>query len=376
VLHDLRAERVAAQVRISLERRLRDAQRLESLGVLAGGIAHDFNNILTAIMGNVELAILEPDLEPATRAGLEQAFKGAQRAAELTRQLLAFAGRGQFLMHPLDLNTLVLELCDSMQRTPSIAVELDLAPDLPAVEADEAQLRQLIASLLANAVEALEPQHRAGQLLVRTRAVSLSRPELQALGLPESLAPHLFVQLRVEDNGHGMDRATLARIFDPFFSTRFLGRGLGLAAARGIVRAHQGALQVLSEPGLGTNVLVWLPIAPQPTPQTRPGRTGSVLVVGAQSATWEGFVQQLTPLGFTPIFLDTTTEALARISAGLPDLAAALLVEELPPVERTRLADAMGALHPGAILLSLGGIVGTQDTQIAAAIQALLRLEP
>lgn len=376
VLHDLRAERVAAQERIALERRLREAQRMESLGVMAGGIAHDFNNILTAVLGNTELALLDASLGPNTRQGLEQVVTGVQRAAELTRQMLAFTGRGHLLMRSTDLNALIINLGGTLQAMVphSGSLRTELEPTLPPVEADEAQLQLLLLNLVANASEALEPS-QAGLITLRTR---LAQADQNAGGAPVQgapLPPGSYVQLIVEDTGRGMDRATVARSVDPFFSTKFLGRGLGLAAVQGIVRAHHGALHVASEPAVGTRISVWLPIAGQAElPRVgRPGRTGSALIVGAEPEAQEQLGELLPQLGLTPIFLTSGKEALARLSAGLADLAATLVQSSLPATEQEHVAAAIAALYPGTALLQLGAETGgLGGPVIVAALQALL----
>lgn len=261
MLHDLREERRAAQERITLERKLQEAQRLESLGVLAAGIAHDFNNILTSILGNADLALLSPSLDQSAHESLEAVVAGAQRAAELTRQMLAYAGKGQLLTRPTDLNRLIKAYEETLRGAagPRTRLAIVLSDPLPPVDADPAQLRQALLNLVANAGEAIETARPAGQITLRTAVEQLDRAALGALLNGAELPAGPYVRLTVEDNGWGMDRATLARIFEPFFSTKFLGRGLGLAAVQGIVRVHLGAMQVESTPGVGTQCSVWLP---------------------------------------------------------------------------------------------------------------------
>lgn len=267
------------------EEALRQAQKHESLGVLAGGIAHDFNNLLTAILGNCNLASLS--LAPASpvQGFLEQIEKASLRAAELTRQMLAYAGRGRLTSQELDLNGLVMEVGQLLPLAiaKKARIRLDLAPLLPEIQADPAQLRQAVLSLVTNAAESLDGQE-AGTITLRTWERTLDHPESPTARSTEGataastgpilpLAPGRYVILEVADTGCGMTQATLDRIFDPFFTTKFAGRGLGLSALLGILRGHGGSLQVASEPGRGTAMELFLPVLPpsapyDPDPQT------------------------------------------------------------------------------------------------------------
>ncbi|HEU4328211.1 MAG TPA: PAS domain S-box protein, partial [Roseiflexaceae bacterium] len=236
-------ERSHAEVeRRRLEQKLQETQRLESLGVLAGGIAHDFNNILAGIMGYAELALM--DLEPTSEAhtAVGQIKAGARRAADLTNQMLAYAGKGRFVVRPVQLNSVVREMIELARGTASHhgAVQIDLAESLPQIEADITHIRQIVLNLLVNAAEALGPD--GGSITVETSTETLTATDLQSLTLGGDAVPGRYVCLTVRDTGGGMDAETLVRIFDPFFTTKFTGRGLGLAAVHGIVRSHRGLL--------------------------------------------------------------------------------------------------------------------------------------
>ena len=266
MMQDITERRRAEEQRLALERKMLETQRLESIGVLAGGIAHDFNNLLTAILGNAGLALLELPPKSNTYATVERIVRAAEQAADLTKQMLAYSGRGHFLIRPLDLNTIIAESRSLIDTSIGMDVELryDLAHTLPAVEADAAQIRQVLLNLVLNAAEAINDQ--AGVIELHTTAVSAAQAGLAQLDLaPEQIAEE-YVLLRVSDTGGGMDAETRTRMFDPFFSTKFTGRGLGLAAVLGIVRGHHGGLRVQSEPGRGTIVTVLLPSMRQ-TPQ-------------------------------------------------------------------------------------------------------------
>ncbi len=242
---------------------MRQTQKLESLGVLAGGIAHDFNNLLTGILGNASIAL--DDLGPGSpaRAPIESVISASERAAQLAQQMLAYSGKGRFVLEQIDLSARVRETLPLIKTSIPTTVELrlDLAEHLPVVEADASQVQQLIMNIIINAAEAV-PEGRAGTVTIVTRPESIAADiKNQDDGNHGEPSPGRYVLLEVTDNGSGMDEHTKARIFDPFFTTKFTGRGLGLAAALGIVRGHRGAIQVISAPGQGTTFRVLLPAA-------------------------------------------------------------------------------------------------------------------
>jgi PAS domain S-box-containing protein len=237
-----------------LEQQLQQADKLDSLGVLAGGIAHDFNNLLVGIMGNVSLALdILPESSPV-RGMLEDSVIASERAALLTRQLLAYAGKGQFKLEPIDLSALVRDTRQLVRANIPSHVDLKLFLDenLPVVKGDLAQLQQVVMNLVINAAESVDPS-KPGQVRVHTARCHVTGPGALA---------ELYVMLKVEDDGCGMSPETVSRIFEPFFTTKFTGRGLGLAAVQGIVRSHNGSLQVESAPGKGSTFIILLPADP------------------------------------------------------------------------------------------------------------------
>ncbi len=246
--------------RKKFERELQETQKLESLGLLAGGIAHDFNNLLTGIIGNASLAYSEASVGDPLRMQLRAVLQAGERAAFLTRQLLAYAGRGRFVTETIDLGDLVEEISTLLRTSIPKTVELKLypAPDLPLVEADPAQIQQVVMNLVINGAEAIG-ENVTGTVEIRTSLRHITALETAEFFRPEQAAGGTFVQLEVTDTGSGMDQATMAHIFDPFFTTKFTGRGLGLAAVQGIVKGHGGAIRVYSTPGHGTTFLVLLP---------------------------------------------------------------------------------------------------------------------
>ena len=234
------------------------AQKLESLGVLAGGIAHDFNNLLSSILGHSELGLAELDADSPAADSFRAIGKGAERASDLTQQLLAYAGKGTVLVEPVDLSALVADVVDLIRVSiaKGIVLNLDLAPELPPIIADATQVRQVAMNLLLNAAEAIPER---GEIDITTGSSNVSQEEIDDSLHHQETVPGDFIFVRVSDDGQGMDEATLARIFDPFFSTKFTGRGLGLAGVLGIVRGHRGLLQVQSRPRTGTTFTVHLP---------------------------------------------------------------------------------------------------------------------
>jgi PAS domain S-box-containing protein len=246
------------------ERRL-EARQQESLGVLAGGLAHDFNNLLTTILGYTTLAAMDLPRGAAQLSFLNQVELAAQRAAHLCRQLLAYAGRGRFVVGAVDLSAVVRASAAQfdLSLAPNGKVTFRLADDLPPVLADAEQLTQIVVALVSNACEALGDAE--AEVVVSTARVWLGRHELCGMVPGANPAEGEYVRLEVVDNGCGMDAATRARIFEPFFSTKFTGRGLSLPAVLGIARSHGGAVQVESEPGRGSIFRVLLPAAGERT---------------------------------------------------------------------------------------------------------------
>jgi two-component system cell cycle sensor histidine kinase/response regulator CckA len=269
-----------------IEEQLQHTQKLESLGILAGGVAHDFNNLLTGIMGNASLLLDSTAIQSPNRRLLDEVVKAAERAADLTRQLLAYAGKGRFVMKTVSFSDLVREISGLIQTSipKHVQLRLQLADDLPGVEADPGQLQQIVMNLVINGAEAIAPE--GGSVLVRTGVQQVDQDYIQTISSAgELLRPGAYVSLEVHDTGSGMSEATIARIFDPFFTTKFTGRGLGLSAVLGIVRAHRGALKVYSQPGRGSTFKLLFPASANPSaglpiaPQRDLAGAGTVIVV-------------------------------------------------------------------------------------------------
>jgi PAS domain S-box-containing protein len=262
---------IALVIDLTDRRKLQQARserlRLQSIGLLAGGMAHNLNNILTGVIGNASLLAEHRLVEPGSRAAslVSEIVQAGERAASLTAQLLAYAGRGRFLVSPTNLGDIIQGVIGRIRRSlsPDIQLTVDVDVELPRVLADASQIRHVVEALIENAIEAVEGRvDGAVTIAARVEWVG-DGAVLSRLGEP--LPNGRYCVLEVRDNGAGMDSNTLAHAFDPFFSTKFPGRGLGLAAVSGIVRAAEGAIQVSSSPGLGSAFQVYLPNAPTTT---------------------------------------------------------------------------------------------------------------
>jgi len=258
--------RHAEEERLIFERRMQQTQKLESLGVLAGGIAHDFNNLLMVILGNADLALSKSPAESPVREFINNIDMAAQQAADLANQMLAYSGKGRFLIEPIDLSRLVQEMGHLLASVISkrATVRYRLAGELPSVHADATQIRQVVMNLITNASDAIDDQE--GVISIATGVVEIAAPGSAARSSGPPLPQGTYAFIEVSDTGSGMDPATQARIFDPFYTTKQTGRGLGLASVLGIVRGHHGEIRIASNPGQGTTFTVLLPAAPVKPP--------------------------------------------------------------------------------------------------------------
>ncbi len=310
------------------EARARHVQKLESIGVLAGGIAHDFNNLLHVVLGNADLARLHLAADSMAREHLDEVVRATQRAADLAQQLLAYSGRGAVETRQLDLSCEVRELATLLRTalTKQGTLVWELAVDLPAITADPTQIRQVVMNLITNASDSLG--EGAGTIALRTGTVADG---------DEVPGPGQFVYLEVVDNGCGMDTGTLQRIFDPFFSTKFTGRGLGLSAVMGIVESHGGHIRIRTAPAEGTTFRVLFP-ATAGDANTPPRRIsgadwrghGTVLVIEDEDEVREVVGRMLERLGFHVIAAQDGVAALERLDEHDGSVAAVLLDLSMP----------------------------------------------
>jgi two-component system, cell cycle sensor histidine kinase and response regulator CckA len=383
------------------------AQRLESIGLLAGGIAHDFNNLLTGILGQASLALALLPADSPARTPINKAAGAAGRAADLTRQLLAYAGRGAFRVETLAVNDLIIENIGLLETVlpKGVRLQLDLDPELPAIEGDRGQVQQVLMNLVLNAGEAVG--EGSGRVAIRT-ATHWERPgagpstirgdeppsgdALPVVGREARdpigpgpatpgrandpawsshpapgpandpawsgrPAPGRYVVLEVTDTGTGMPPETVARIFEPFFSTKGDGRGLGLSATLGIIRSHAGALSVESQPGVGTRFRVLFPVAAGRMPSSgiaaaddRPsepgGRRSRVLVVDDEPAVREATVDMLEAAGHEVLTAVDGRDGVACFAAHRGEIDVVLLDMKMPGMDGEQALQAMRRLDP------------------------------
>jgi two-component system cell cycle sensor histidine kinase/response regulator CckA len=347
---DITEQKRAERERRHLEAQVQHMQKLESLGVLAGGIAHDFNNLLTGILGNAELALMDLPATSPVRESLADIERAAVRASDLCRQMLAYSGRGRFVIEILDLSEIVTEMAHMLEVSISKKVRLtyNLMDDVPPVEADATQLRQIILNLITNASEAIGAE--SGEISLAVGVMECDRSYLSGAFIDEALPAGTYSYLEVTDAGSGMDEETIAKIFDPFFSTKFTGRGLGLSAVLGIIRSHRGAIKVESEPGRGTRFRVLLPaveggsILKRDKSSVSPSWRGHglVLLVDDEDAVRTVAGDMLRRAGFDVVTAKDGREALAVFEDRLEEIVLVLLDLTMPDLDG---AETLRELH-------------------------------
>jgi PAS domain S-box-containing protein len=364
---DITEQKRAEERQRELDRSLLERQKLKSLGVLAGGIAHDFNNLLTGVLGNANLARLDLPEDSPAQPCLSEIEEAARRAADLCRQMLAYAGHGRFVVVDVDLNTTVKECARLLGVSISNSCVLDyqLGATLPCVHADPSQLQQMIINLVTNASEAIGD--RKGVITITTQPHTIAPDIPDTRGPLPPPPPGEYVCFEVKDDGCGMDAATLARVFDPFFTTKFTGRGLGLPAVLGIVRSHNGSIHLESEPGRGTTVRVLLPAtrtdaAPAAVvpPNERPARLGSALVVDDEPAVRVIASRFLSRLGFSVDQANDGEAGVACFKAAAATIDLVLLDLSMPQLNGEAALRMMREIRPDAKILLMSGYT-TQD---------------
>jgi PAS domain S-box-containing protein len=322
-----------------LEEQLRQAQKLESLGVLAGGVAHDFNNLLVGILGNASLALENLSANNPARSMLRDVIAASETASHLTRQLLAYAGKGRFVVEPVDLSDLIRQITTLVQASipKNVQLRLELQNRLPCVEGDLSQLQQLVMNLVINGAEAI-PEGRRGTMTIVTGVEDVDRDYIQSALTSSEINPGQYVTLEVQDSGIGMTEDVISRIFDPFFTTKFTGRGLGLAAVLGIVRGHKGAIKVYSTPGQGTTFRLLFPatdeaVQPVPDQTSEEERRGSemVLVIDDESVVRRTAKAMLERYGYTVVLAENGQEGVDLFRV-LADKVAVVLLDMTMPV--------------------------------------------
>ena len=361
--------RQAEEQRRHLETQFQQAQKLESLGVLAGGIAHDFNNLLTAVLGNLNLAQFK--VEPGSPAlpFLENAERTVLKASDLTRQMLAYSGKGKFVVQPQDLNQVVQELANLLHVSVSkkAVLQLELAPDLPWIEADGVQLQQVVMNLVTNASEALGDAE--GTIAITTGLEILDADRIAADFPTQEMGPGPHVTLEVRDSGAGMRPEVLARIFDPFFTTKPTGRGLGLSAMRGILKGHRAGLAIQSEVGRGSTFTAYFPAAPglaspvlPPEPAAPEGlMSGRILLVDDEAVILDTLCPALEAMGLSVVVARDGLEAVSRFRESPEAFDLVLMDLTMPRMDGREAFRIMKAIRPAIQVVLSSGYQGQES---------------
>jgi two-component system cell cycle sensor histidine kinase/response regulator CckA len=360
---DISDRKRAEDEKRKLEAQMQHAQRLQSLGILAGGLAHDFNNLLTVVLGNARMALL--DLPPGSPVvdQLAEIETATSRAAELTSQMLAYAGKGRFTVQVVSLSRLAAETANLLRTVISkkITIHLDLESEIHPIQADPAQIRQVVMNLITNAAEAIGDD--GGMVRVATGVVEADRAYLSNTWFDDQLPAGRYVYLEVRDTGCGMSPETQAQIFDPFFTTKFTGRGLGLAAVIGIVRAHHGTLKVSSELGAGSAFRLLFPASDKPEESSgsvtanapEPGRQGTILVVDDEMGMRHLARAILERAGYKVLTAGDGGEALHVLRRYVAEVAAVVVDLTMPVMTGEETAAEMRKIRRGLpIILSSG----------------------
>jgi PAS domain S-box-containing protein len=350
---------------------LREAQKLESLGVLAGGIAHDFNNLLVGILGNAGLALDELAPESPARELVREIELTGKRAAELAHQMLAYSGRGRFLVEPLDLNKLIQEMSHllrvSVQK--GAILRYNFSPGLPAIEADPTQIRQIVMNLVINASDAIGDS--TGIVTISTGLMHASADYLYESHVATNLKEADYVFLEVSDTGAGMAADVKAKIFDPFFTTRFTGRGLGLAVVLGVIRGHGGSIKVYSEPGHGSTFKVLLPALAGASPAAiasaeEEGRwraSGLVLMVDDDETVRAVTRRALQAAGLTVLSAHDGRQGVEVFRQHQDDIALVLMDLTMPQMGGAEAFREIRAIKPGAKVILMSGYNEQETTE-------------
>ncbi|HOK08959.1 MAG TPA: PAS domain S-box protein [Candidatus Hydrogenedens sp.] len=346
IARDISDRRKAEEERKQLEAQILHTQKLESLGVLAGGIAHDFNNILVGILGNAELVLARLPEDSPLRIYLRRIEESAQRAGELTKQMLAYSGKGTITQKPMNLSEQAEEMAPLLSAIVSkkATIEYHLPKEVPAIQGDASQIHQVIMNLITNASEALGDVK--GSIDVSVKVVDLTEEQIKKGGFLENVPAGKYVCLKVSDTGCGMTPDVLVKVFDPFFTTKFTGRGLGLATVLGIVRSHRGTIRVESELGRGTTVEVYFPVAKIITENNLAENSqlgkqglktsqyvGKILLVDDEESVLQVAEETISYLGFQVILARNGKEALEKVYQHKDDLKGVVLDVTMPELD-------------------------------------------
>ncbi len=366
---DISDRKRAEEERRQFELGMQDAQRLESLGILAGGIAHDFNNLLVVILGNADLALMDVEPHAPYRESIEQIKLAAKRASELANQMLIYSGGGMHAAELLDLNELVAGMGNLLRVSISkkVVLNYECGDEAPFINADASQMRQVVMNLIMNASEAIGDRH--GTVTVRTGGVQLGQEIAYRTFIGEDLPQGRYVSLEVADTGPGIEASARSKLFDPFYTTKFAGRGLGLAAVLGIVRAHGGAIEVRSQVNRGSTFRILLPaaeasVAARPEDRGSQGRDspggGKILVVDDEEGVRDVAKGMLEREGFSVITAEDGREAVRIFPSVSEEIDAVLLDLSMPHMDGAEVLREMRRLCPEVkVILCSGYMEGT-----------------
>lgn len=362
-LADIDERKQLDRKRQAAEQLAMQAERSEGLSLLAGGVAHDLNELLQTLIGNAELALDEVAVGSTAEGYVGNVLRVGRQAGELCAQLLAYAGHGRYVMQALDLNDLLRSGGDVLRliaRRQKVELKLELAGAEVVCDADPIQLKQVLANLVKNACEASEP---GGVVVARVLTVDLETDDLDAVLPIGAGMPGRYAALEVSDRGYGMDESTRRKMFEPFFSTKFTGRGLGLAASAGIVRSHGGMFKVASQQGQGTTVTVLLPLSWRPA-EALPGTApiparqrfrGRLLVVDDHPEVLETAGRMLGRLGFQVYSANSGEQALKQVEAQQGRIEVVLMDLIMPGMGGEAACRQLRALHPNLKIVLMTG---------------------
>lgn len=365
-LRDLAERKKAEKEKIDLEHQMLHAQKLESLGVLAGGIAHDFNNILMGVLGNAELSLYKLPPESPVRDNLHDIVSAATRAADLAKQMLAYSGQGRFHIEAVNVNRMVEEMTHLLNTTISknVILKFNFTENIPSIEADITQVRQVFMNLITNASEAIED--KSGVVTVSTGVMEVTEEYLKGVFVNEDVTTGYYTFIEVSDTGMGMDKEIQNKVFDPFFSTKFTGRGLGMAATLGIIRGHNGAIKVYSEPGKGTTFKVLFPCGDDVSEELKPNgkdisdlkkwrSEDTILVVDDEETVRAISKKTLIPRGFTVLTSEDGREAIKVFSENSESITLVLLDITMPHMGGEEVYTELRKIRPDVkVILSSG----------------------
>jgi len=378
-VQDITEHKLIEQERLGLERQMLHVQKLESLGVMSGGIAHDFNNLLQVVLGNLDLSLMILPEEMTVRRNLEQAVIATVRASELSGMMLAYSGKGILATEKLNLSDLVRQNAPVLSAATgkSATLKLSLDHSLPPVQADATQLLQVVMNLIKNSSEAIDGA--SGSITLATGVGEFDQASLNASKLEEKLPAGRYVWVEVSDTGCGMDETTQYKIFDPFFSTKFTGRGLGMSAALGIMRAHQGAIMLESSPGAGTSIRLLFPVAAGMQQPRQPlsegvqeapaaGQRDTILIVDDEEMIRTLSVAMLEAFGYDTLVATDGEKALEIFRSEGSRISLVLLDQSMPTMDGLAVFKELRRIRPEVKVLLASGF---SEQEVSARYQGL-----